>query len=404
MRILYVTDMWTALSGVLLQGDTEIKGMPAFFRVLRKLVDDGNSVDVLIYETDRTQHLQPIALTIEWLKKIRFYRCMLPIDYTGVRKPISEISKVYTIYRNTMRLLKDGKYDLVYGHGGFSEAAGLAAARFKIPFGQRRYGDSYTSYIRQYGILKAICSQPVNAWSYRRPKAFMIATNDGTSVDWLYEKLNRGRKPYPLYFWRNGYDRLPQKPEIELNLPQTECPYLLYVARLSQWKHQDRAIQLLHELKMRGITIPLYLAGQADSPDFVKSLCILAEKLNVADQIHFLGVLSLHEIAALSQKALGCLSFYDLSNFGNVFIEYFTNGGVVISLDDGSLNDVVRSGETGFLVKDMSEAATVVENLLHKPEYCEQIRTSALKTAKEYFISWEERVDKEVKLIYQTIK
>lgn len=403
MKILYVTEMWTALAGALLHGDPEYKGMPAFFRVLNRLVEDGNEVDMLIYETDPVLYAEPISPKIEWLKKIHYTRCFLPYNYFGIRKPFCEVAKVWKILAATKDMLQAGRYQIVYGHGPFSEAAGIAAAKQGIPFGQRRYGDSYYSYIKQFGMLRAICSRPVNYWSYRRPKEFMVATNDGSSVDLLYQKINRGKTPYPLYFWRNGYDPAPSEGRETSPLVSVDAPFLLYVARFSAWKRQDRAIHLLYELKKRGSTIPLYFAGQQDDPDYYASLRTLAEELAVADQIHFLGVLSLSEISSLSSKALACLSFYDVSNFGNVFIEYFTNGGIVLSLDDGSLNDAIHSGENGFLVHDMEEAAQVVKRLLEQPDYQNQIRSSALKSSREYFVTWDERVSKEVELIENVV-
>ena len=48
MKILYVTYMWSALSDLLLQAGLEARGMPAFIRPLRGLVDRGHEVDLLI--------------------------------------------------------------------------------------------------------------------------------------------------------------------------------------------------------------------------------------------------------------------------------------------------------------------------------------------------------------------
>ena len=142
MRILYVTEMWTGLAGVLIQGETVPKGMPAFFRPLERLVKDGNQIDMLIYETDQAVYNKPISPTLDWMKKIRYYRCFLPINRTGILKPVSQCSKVFTIYHKAKRILEENHYDLVYGHGHFSEAVGVAASKKGIPFGQRRYGDS----------------------------------------------------------------------------------------------------------------------------------------------------------------------------------------------------------------------------------------------------------------------
>lgn len=400
MKILYVTAMWTALAEALLEGTDVCKGMPAFFRPLRRLVEDGHEVTMLIVERDPAQHARPLQPKIGWLKKIRYFRRLQRFTAAGLRKPLSEASAVWTNYRAAREILKEGGYDFVYGHGPDSEGAGIAADRLGIPFGQRRYGDSYYSYMKQFSLFRAVCSRPSNYWSYRRPKAFMLATNDSSDVDKVYQKINGGRAPYPLYFWRNGYD--PLDPELLRPIRVPEGPYLFYAARFAGWKRQDRAVRLLYEAKKLGVTLPLYFAGQKDEPEHFQSVWNLAEELGVSGQLHYMGSISLPEIAAYSAGATACLSLYDIGNFGNVFIEYITNGGVVLSLDDGSLDEVVRSGENGFLVRDMAEAARVVLRLLREPELSPRVRKNAEETSRAYFLTWEERVAKEIALIEET--
>lgn len=401
MKLLYVTPMWTALAEVLLGGSKACKGMPAFFRPLRKLVENGHEITMLILETDPEQHRQPLCLEIDWLKKIQYRRCLKRCHYTGARKPLSEVSAVWTSYRAAQDILKEDRYDFVYGHDAVSEGAGLAASRLGVPFGLRRYGDFYYYYIKRFSMFKAICSRPSNYWSYRRRKAFVVATNDGSRVDEVYRMINGTREPYPLYFWRNGYD--PLDPKLLRDVKTPDGFYLFYVARLVDWKRQDRAIQLLHEAKKLGIEVPLYLAGQKSDTAYFQGLLDLAEKLGVSSQVHYLGSISLAEVAAYSANALACLSFYDFDNFGNVFIEYMTNGGIVLSLDDGSLDEVIRSGENGFLVRDMAEGAQVVQRLFQSPELRAQIHAKAQETAHDYFLTWDDRALKEIHLIEDAV-
>ena len=401
MKILYATVMWTPFAEVLLDGADVCKGMPAFFRPLRRLLEEGNEITMLIVETDPVQHSQPIQLNVDWLKKIRFRRCLQRFTCTGLRKPLSEASAVWTYYHAAREILKEGGYDFVYGHGPHSEGAGVAAARLGIPFGQRRYGDSYYRDIKSRTLLRAICSRPSNYWSYRRPKAFMVATNDSSHIDETYRIVNRGKTPYPLYFWRNGYE--PIDPELIRSVKTPDIPYLFYAARIEHLKYQDRAVHLLSEAKKLGITIPLYLAGQNDEPAYLQRLFDLGEELGVSGQIHYMGSISLPEVAAWSAGALACLSLYYGGNFGNVFIEYVTNGGVVLSMDDGSLDDVIRSGENGFLVHDMAEGAGVVRRLLLEPELSVRIQAKAREASHAYFLTWDARVEREIRLIEDAV-
>lgn len=403
MKILYVTEMWTGLAGILLHGDLAFKGMPAFYRVLERLVADGHEIDMLIHETDKAEYEMPIAPRILWMNQIHYTRCYLPFDRTGIWKPFSECVKAVAVYRATENLLKQNRYDIVYGHGPFSEAAGVAASRHGISFGQRRYGDFYYEYICRFGLLRAICSQPVNFWSYCRKKRFMVATNDGSNIDKLYKRLNGTRTPYPLYFWRNGYDPIPEEKIAGSQIIVPPKPYLLYVGRITEWKGQARAIELLHILKQNGIVLPLYLAGQIDSPAYYEKTCSDAASYGVAEQVHHLAALPLSDIAKLIPEALMCLSFYDISNFGNVFIEYVTNGGLVLSLNDGTLNDVILNGENGFLIDSMAEGADVVAQMLKEPVRCAQMKERASQKSHSYFMTWEQRIQKEIDLLQSTV-
>lgn len=401
MNILYVTSCWTALIDVLYNGQETINGMPAFTLVLKRLVEEGHSVDIIFYDHFPEDSNRPLNIQLPWLKKVHILNRIQVAKREKWAKPLFE----FRLYREIRKAVKDAcrsrRYDIIYGHGHFAEAANSIAKKQGIPFGVRRYGDSFLNWIREKGLFYSILSEPVNYLCYKRKKAFVIATNDGSQVDKAVQMLNKRKTPYDFYFWLNGSPR-EQIPPQSVDVPGS--PFLLYVARFVKSKQPHLAVELLNILKERGVTLPLLYAGQKDSPDVFQHVFELAEKYGLSPQVKYLGTLTKAEIMAYSQHATTCLSFYTPCNLGNVFIEYLTSGGVVLSLNDGSLDGIIQNAENGFLVNTMEEAADVVQRLLEKPEEWKQVKERAQKTASETFKSWDERIDDEVRLLEKYAK
>ena len=96
------------------------------------------------------------------------------------------------------------------------------------------------------------------------------------------------------------------------------------------------------------------------------------------------------------------LHFY-MPHLGNVFFESFVIGSVIIGKNDGSLDDYLVDGVSGFLVNDEDEACLVVERLLENREMIDEIRNNTRAVARDKFLSIDERFDMEVALIERTV-
>lgn len=397
MNILYVTSCWTPLLDVLYNGAESLNGMPAFGLALKKLIEEGHSVDIIFYDNYPENKNRPLNIQLPWLKKARILTMIHTAHKDGLLKPFFD----FQLYAEIRRCVKDAcnnnAYDIIYGHGSHSEAANSTARKKGIPFGVRRYGDSYLRLIRLKGYFYSILSEPINFLCYKRKKAFVIATNDGSQVDKTVKRINKEKKPYDFYFWLNGTPSVPASFDPPALIP--DSPYLLYVARFSEWKCPHLAVEMLNNLKKRGQTPLLLYAGQKDSPEVFDQVFSLAEKYGLSDQVKYLGTLTRSEIIQYSQHAAACLSFYSLCNLGNVFIEYLASGGAIISLDDGSLDDIIQNGENGFLVNSMEEAAEIAHRLLTDPQEWQRVKDRALETASSKFQTWDKRIDDEIRLL-----
>ena len=397
MKILYVTSTWTPLLPALYERAESINGMPGFWRPLKALVDNGHEVDMLLYDTFCENENRTYSIALPWLQRVNIVGHIHVMQEAGVKKLYSTWKMYRQIKSATFKQLKMSQYNFVYGHGPFSEAANSLCKKYGVPFGLRQYGDSLQNIIELKGRFYAMLSRPVNFISYKSKKAFLLATNDGSKVDVTVSECNHGKDPpYCFQFWINGVDRTTEG--IDGKLP-CSGPYLLYSARIVDWKRQERAIDLLYHLAKAKIPIQLLIAGPIDSEEYYQKLLAQIKSYGLTESVTFLGSQTQKQLFRLASHATACLSFYDISNFGNSLIEYLMAGGAVITLNDGSTSATITSGENGFLIDQIEDGVDIVRILVENPQFRETIQHNARKQADKQFQTWEARVQKELDLI-----
>ena len=399
MNILYVTNLWTGLYDILFNGVTHARGMPAFVRPLKALIDQGHQVDlVLIHEEE---FLPDFHIEVDWLHKEQIVGCQA--------WPSSRLQKLFCarrLYNLVNRVLQQKTYDFVYGHGTSADAARKAAQKHGIPYGHRLYGTFFNDYIQKQGLLKAKWLHRNEYRVFRAPKQFLLITNDGSKGDLACEKVNRGHNPYTLHFWLNGVDPMPamsleQLAQCRDALGAPDGPFLFYVARIDRWKGQHKAIEILHKLDEKGIALPLFIAGQIKDSAYYQKLQEQIATYKLEDRVSFLGPISREDINAMCKLATASFSLYEMCNLGNVFHEMLSAGAVIVSLDDGSLDAFITDQENGFLVHSLDEAALDIAGILQDPARAAHIREKAIATSRASMRTWEERVQDEVDLITQ---
>ncbi len=397
MKLLYVTNAWTTLNPVLYDGEPEIKGMPAFVKVLERLILEGHSVDLIFYDYALDNRCRHYKISLAWLKEVHILDHFFLKEYKAFAKIISQLIVYFKIARAVKRALKHTRYDFIYGHGPLAEAASHGAKKHNIPFGMRRYGDNFGSLIEKKGLFYALLSNPINYYSYMNKKSFMLATNDGSRIDKTYHIINNNKVPYDLHMWFNGYPQLKAPKPLDDNLYKK--PFLLYAARIVSSKRQHLALDILKLLLEKEIKVNLYMVGQKDDQHYFNYLCQTARQHGLEDQLFYLGSVNKQLLQSLTWEALAALSLYENYNLGNVLIEYLTAGGLVISIYDGSLDGIIVNKENGFLVDNMEQAASIIEKLLSNSELRAAIKDKARETVKEKFLPWNERVTREIELI-----
>src|SRR5699024_7027845 len=137
-----------------------------------------------------------------------------------------------------------------------------------------------------------------------------------------------------------------------------------------------------------------------DGPEYT-NMVHLASRLNLKEDILFLGKQkNISDLLAISDLKL---LMSEKESFGLVLLEAMSCGVPCIGTNVGGIPEVIRDGETGFLVdvQDTKTAAKLAVELLMDEEKEEQFRTNALQHVQEHFHS--DKIVKQYEDLYENL-
>jgi glycosyltransferase involved in cell wall biosynthesis len=144
-------------------------------------------------------------------------------------------------------------------------------------------------------------------------------------------------------------------PEAPVEAPDD---YLLYLGRISPDKGVHHAIDAACA---SGRTLLLAGIVPASDREYFRERI---EPRTDGDRVRFVGETTAAERDALMRRAAGFLHLIEYEEaFGLTMAEAMANGAPVIAFPRGSVPEVVRDGETGFIVRSTEEAAAAVDRL-----------------------------------------
>lgn len=396
MHILYLTPPWKGFNEMLFDGALASTGMPAFIKPLQHLIKQGHTIDFAILCDEKKQNFH---IKADWLKNSQFF----PVYYktNGMHRILS----AFRVFFHVKKLIASNQYDFIYGQGPIGAISSYLANKHNLPSGQRLYGTFLYPETQKFPAWKIFLKHPLEYLSYKIKKNFLLITNDGTKGDLVQQHLNPNPS-YDVHFLLNGVDHqeIPQSEDTETAHPFKE-PFLFYPCRIAHWKRQDRVVDILAHLHQQGKNaIHLYLAGHITDQDYWQKIQQQIAKNKLQDFVHYLGPLNKPELWYGYQHCLALLSFYDYSNLGNVVLEAMAAGAVIIAQNDGTLDQLIVPGETGFLANTPEEAGENIMALLQDQELRKTVQKKVRQSAQEKILTWEVRSQQECKLIEQASK
>jgi len=192
---------------------------------------------------------------------------------------------------------------------------------------------------------------------------------------------NAQRQPLPWANWQaTVYHGLPK--DLFQFHPKVG-DYLAFLGRISPEKRVDRAIEIAKSAGMR-----LKIAAKVDRVDrrYFKRVI---EPMLQESHVEWIGEISDQQKDRFLGNAYALLFPIDWPEpFGLVMIEAMACGTPVIAYDDGSVPEVMEDGVTGFVVRDLSDAAKAVDRVrdLNRAR-CREVfetRFAASRMAKDY--------------------
>lgn len=156
---------------------------------------------------------------------------------------------------------------------------------------------------------------------------------------------------------------------------------LIHVSNFRRVKRIDTIIETFAKVHQ---SIPSKLLLLGDGPE----LCDMRQKardLNVEDHVLFLGKQDC--VSEFYQLADIVLLLSEKESFGLSLLEAMKTGVVPIGSNAGGIKEVIKHGETGYIVDvgDSAQASKYVLELLNNPQLYQTIQHNMLKDIKERF-------------------
>ena len=402
MRILYVAADNPAVDNILRGMDSEsLGGLPAFYFPFKELLERGHEIDLMLYTPDRKELVESRYFKKKNLILIHPKKSIIP----------SSVEYFLHMTLEARRILRAGHYDFVYGMSEGSHPVVNVAAAMGIPCALRQFGTQEMANVleTEKGLLKrrfrALKDYTYITLSMFSPKTFLLATNDGSRADQLYDILGAGRKKFAFFFWRSGVAIPETLPVVDFKMQgrypdQYDSMTLSAINRIADVKRQDRAVRILGELHKRGYLFHLYLIGTIDSKWMYDEAVRAADEYGIRDYLHFEGGKSQKECRSYARNSVATLLTCEWNRV-NVFYEVMSEGALVVTNDNHSIDEFIEDGRNCLVYKedDFGQAAEKIIALLKDPERMKQIRGEAYETAKNHFMSLEKRFGMEADLV-----
>ena len=202
---------------------------------------------------------------------------------------------------------------------------------------------------------------------------------------------NAQRQPLPSANWvATIYHGLPQE---LFRFQPNPGNYLAFLGRICREKRADRAIEIAKRAGM-----PLKIAAKVDPVDrrYFKRV---VEPLLQQSHVEWIGEISDREKNDFLGNAHALLFPIDWPEpFGLVMIEAMACGTPVIAYDGGAVSEVIKEGQTGFIAKNLEDAAEAVHRV---PElsraHCRKVfekRFTVTRMARDYVKIYKRMIDR----------
>ena len=199
-----------------------------------------------------------------------------------------------------------------------------------------------------------------------------------------------------------GLDRKIFTPD--LNLPRENI--FLSIGRIQEQKRQLETIKFLNNFRKIDSNFLCYFIGGPSGKsgdDYLAELKESVKEFNLESHVEFLGNLSQTKIKDIMNKSKLLIHTSQYETFGLVAIEANSMGVPILSINTGSLIEIIENNKNGYFAEDFMDnhANNFVKDLLNDDDYFNNVMNQCIQKSEKY--NWEVTADSLLKT-YQDVK
>ena len=188
------------------------------------------------------------------------------------------------------------------------------------------------------------------------------------------------------------------------NLPRENI--FLSIGRIQEQKRQLETIKFLNNFRKIDSNFLCYFIGGPSGKsgdDYLAELEESVKEFNLESHVEFLGNLPQTKIKDFMNKSKLLIHTSQYETFGLVAIEANSMGVPILSINTGSLIEIIENNKNGYFAEDFMDnhANNFVKDLLNDDDYFNNVMNQCIQKSKKY--NWDVTADSLLKT-YQDVK
>ena len=346
--------------------------------ILREFAKIPNlEVDLVTSAIDDKYHLEKISDNVK-IHKLPIGKNENNLHFQSQKDLLVYSWKAYFFSKT---LIRQNNYDLT--HSFFSVPCGFLSLvlkyQYNLPYIVSLRGSDVPGYSDRFSWIYYILL-PIIKYIWKKSGA-VISNSDG-----LKDLALKARPSQEIGVIHNGIDINNFKPNRNKKISDK---FIITpgASRVTKRKGLEFLIKAVKQLLPKYPNILLKIMGDGDEKE---NLIILVKKLNLKNNVQFLGRIPREETVGYYQEA----NVFILPSFNegmsNAMLEALATGLPIIATETGGTKELVTEGINGFVVAmgSREDLAERIERLISNPELCEKMSQESRQRAEK--MSWQE--------------
>ena len=388
MKFLIVSDMFSLESWLIDGKDPEI--MPAVYEFYTYL---GNHKD---HTFDAVMAHPSVNKVVDFPNGSKIYIRKLSVPFHYIRK----FTSLRFLKNKAKELVKENQdYTHVYGMTIYANVAKEIGIENNLPSIGRLFGSLIWDVIQKGQWLKSKTRFHYQLKEIKSPCDLTICTEDGTEFDKAIERYSPNSKVHMLYngINKNIRRKLLLLPAVSTINSSKEIRFC-YIARLTHWKRQDLALEIISKLKSRGLNVYLDIYGKGETEKILKEKI---RKLDLLEQVNIKGSIAHDRMPSILSQYDVSMFLYDASNLGNAMWEAALSGRLIFTRDTGKTSHIFNKDNA--VLMSGSDTNKAVEQFISLLDRKLNLPFNSRSAVDNLLPNWKDRFQNEMQIIEENI-